>query len=133
MCMTLKVNEGALGLDDFRFVKGEQRREPRTPVFAKPVWVFVPEESPRTGHLVDCSPHGIGLLLQVPLRDGQHIGLKLRLDRLRLVTYTVRHCRPEGEQFRIGALLSGVDGRQPDDQLERVFRTLIEAGAPPIH
>ena len=57
-----KTDDGVLTLDDFRCSATERRREARTAVL-KRVWVFVPKREPQIGHLVDCSPHGVGLLV----------------------------------------------------------------------
>lgn len=124
-CMTLDANEGGLSLDDFR----DRRREPRT-ASRKRLWVYQAGERPLPGRLVDCSPHGVRLLLQRPMREGEEFGLRLRLDRLRLVTYSVRYCGPEGQRYNVGALLCGVNGREGDEELEAIFCALLEAGAP---
>jgi len=124
-----RFEDGVLTLDDFRYAGSERRKEPRTALF-KSIWVFVPMHEPQMGHLVDCSPHGICLLLGTGLREGDKFGLKLRIPLLQLVTYSVRYCRPEQGRFRIGALLSGVDGMQGHPNLEVVFRSLMDAAAP---
>jgi hypothetical protein len=126
---TLGPEDGALLLDDFRPVSTERRQEPRTALF-KRVWVFVPTREPQVGHLIDCSPHGVGLLLRTGLREGAKFDLKLRIPLLRLVTYSVRYCRPEQGEFRIGALLCGIGGREGHPDLECVFRALMETAAP---
>lgn len=129
---TLGPEDGALLLEDFRPVGIERRQEPRTALF-KRVWVFVPTHEPQVGHLIDCSPHGVGLLLRTCLREGDKFDLKLRIPLLRLVTYSVRYCRPEQGEFRIGALVSGIGGTQGHPDLECVFRALMETAAPTGH
>jgi hypothetical protein len=129
---TQKVEDGALVLNDFRRCGPERRREQRTMLF-KRIWVFVPMREPQIGYLVDCSPHGVGLLLRTCLRDGDEFGLKLRIPLLRLVTYSVRYCRPVHGQFRIGALLSGIGGMQGHPDLEFVFRALMERAGSARH
>jgi hypothetical protein len=127
-----RPEDGALLLDDFRRVGPERRREQRTTLF-KPIWVFVPMHEPQIGHVVDCSPHGVGLLLRTRLSEGDEFGLKLRLPLLRLVTYSVRYCRPMNGQFRIGALLSGIGGMRGHPDLEFVFRALMETASVTKH
>jgi len=129
---TQGLEDGALTLDDFRRTGSDRRREQRTALF-KHIWVFVPMREPQIGCLVDCSPHGVGLLLRSCMREGDEFGLKLRLPLLRLVTYSVRYCRPVNGQFRIGALLSGIGGRRGHPDLEFVFRALMEIAALPRH
>ena len=123
-----KADDGVLTLDDFRCGATERRREARTAVL-KRVWVFLPKREPQIGHLVDCSPHGVGMLVRTGLREGDEFGLKLRIPRLELVTYCVRHCRAEHGQFRIGALLAGIGGMAGHPDLELVFRALMEMAA----
>ena len=128
-CATLKPEDGALTLDDFRVAGADRRRELRTAV-SKAVWLFMPAGEPRVGLLTDCSPHGVGILLKEPLREGDEFGLKLRLDRQRLVTYSVRYSRAEGARYKVGGLVSGVSGVEGHPDLEVIFRALLEAASP---
>ena len=64
--------------------------------------------------LADCSRRGVGLILARPLRPGIHLFLKLKLTTIALVVYSVKHCRPIDEGFRIGADFCGVIGSDAD-------------------
>jgi hypothetical protein len=64
--------------------------------------------------LADCSRHGVGLVLERPLRPGIHLFLKLQLSTVALVVYSVKHCRPLDQGFRIGADFCGVIGSDAD-------------------
>src|SRR5437763_7218754 len=56
-----------------------------------------------SAQLVDCSPHGVGIVLSHPLSVGGYFLLKLQhRGRNLLVLYTVRHSRPDEGQYRIG-------------------------------
>src|SRR5436853_7112920 len=93
---------GALTLDDFNGIGNTdpRRQEGRIncyksitllPCVAEELWQF------KRAWLVDCSPHGVGLIVSAAIQPGQQFLLKLKLDRLMLVIYTVRHCRPASE------------------------------------
>ena len=64
------------------------------------------EEAP----LIDCSLHGIRILMPRPLAVGDDILVKLKLPRIALVVYSVRHCHAEGAGYRIGAEFRNVVG-----------------------
>ena len=96
----------------------------------KKIWVFVPGHEPQFGNLIDCSPHGVGLLLRTRMSEGDEFGLKLRIPLLQIANYSVRYCRPQQGQFRIGALICGVDGSRGHPDLELLFRALMQAAAP---
>jgi hypothetical protein len=120
---------GALTLNDFSGI-GEadpRRREDRVtchktvtllPCVADEVWQF------RRALLIDCSPHGIGIVTSSPMQAGQQFLLKLKLDKLMLVIYTVKHCRASTpRRYQIGAEFHGFvqTGEMKDPQ------TLLEA------
>jgi len=70
------------------------------------------------GELVDCSPHGIGLILGRSLIPGASFLLKLNLKPVAFAVYDVRNCSATGNGFRIGASFHGFIGsparQQPD-------------------
>ncbi len=93
-----------------------RRREVRIP--HKAVLVMPYGEGVSSGFeeatLTDCSRNGVGLILERPLRPGIHLFLKLKLTTIALVVYSVKHCRPLDEGFRIGADFCGVIGSEAD-------------------
>jgi hypothetical protein len=94
----------------------DRRAEVRTP--HKAVLVMPYGEGLSSGfedaNLADCSLHGVGLVLQRPLRPGIHLFLKLKLSTVALVVYSVKHCRSFEGGYRIGADFCGVIGSTAD-------------------
>lgn len=86
-------------------VTTERREEPRTPHRALVIMAYGPGEKLVFEHaeLVDCSPHGIAISFHRALPINGQFLVKLKLNRVYLVAYVVRNCRPEGKTFRIGA------------------------------
>src|SRR5258706_6632523 len=83
----------------------ERRVEPRTPHRAVVIMAYGEGERLEfeRAELMDCSPHGIGILFHRSMPPGAQFLLKLKLDRVTLLSYVVRNCRSEGKSFRIGA------------------------------
>jgi hypothetical protein len=78
--------------------------------------------------LIDCSPHGVGILFHRPLVVGHHFLLKVKLDRTMLVRYAVRNCRTSGRKlFRIGGEVVGFVGPSPEPGTDAVFKALLAA------
>src|SRR5437764_9968870 len=92
-------------------VAADKRREARTP--RRSVLVMPYGENLElnfvSAELTDCSPHGIGIVLNDPLARGAHFLLKLNYrGRTLLVLYEVRHCRAAaGDRYQIGAEYTG--------------------------
>jgi hypothetical protein len=121
-----EAHGGALMREDFARSVGEPRREDRARVF-RGIRVFSLQRGERLGHLADCSPHGVAILLRTPILEGEQFLLKLRLDRVRMIVYRVCYSRPEGDGwYRIGGLLAGV-AEAEGHELEAVFRALLQA------
>ena len=79
----------------------------------------------RKARMIDCSPHGIGLLATRPLPLGDPFLLKVRLKRIILVVYTVRNCvELDGGIHRIGAELTGFIGPH-DCDAQAIFEALL--------
>jgi hypothetical protein len=78
--------------------------------------------------LMDCSLHGIGILFHRQLPLGAQFLLKLKLNRVTLLSYVVRNCRSEGTSFRIGAqFLRQVGHDYADREPEHVYRALLDS------
>ena len=62
--------------------------------------------------LIGCSAHGLGILSAVPMRVGDQFLAKLRLDRIMLAAYTIRHCTlaSDGKHWKVGAELTAFIG-----------------------
>ena len=103
----------SLRLQDFNAATAppdERRREPRA-ICARPV-VILPYSEERFVHarFVDCSVHGVGLLVPHPLAVDENFLMKLRGESLTLLVYVIRNCRAADGSFRIGGELCGCIG-----------------------
>src|SRR5439155_27282522 len=104
--------EGGLTAADFQpRHRTDKRCEPRhshqriiqlLSEFLTEEWRFI------TGELVDCSAHGLAVRVAQPMKIGQDFMVKLRLDRVVLLLYSVRHCAREGDGYRVGAQFTGL-------------------------
>src|SRR5438132_2342709 len=118
---------GALTAADFQPQEGDdKRREERVthrrviqllPEFLQEEWRFV------EGELIDCSPHGLAVYVPAPMKIGADFMVKLRLDRVVLLLYSVRYCREEDGRYRVGAQFTGL----ASDPVRRDPRTVLEA------
>jgi hypothetical protein len=78
-----------------------------------------------TATLIDCSPNGISIQFHRPLSVDQNFLLKLKLERVTLVSYVVKTCTPAGRQFRIGGQFLGYVGASEDLPPEAAYEALI--------
>jgi hypothetical protein len=109
----------------------ERRREPRIgcdkqiailPCMSEKDWAF------KSVGLLDCSPHGLSLLSEEAMQPEDQFLAKLRLEKMTLVLYTVRHCTATAQGlFRIGAEFSGIISGPDDGGPEAVLSALINA------
>ena len=85
-------------------------------------WKFLDAE------LLDCSRHGLALLLTEPMPLGAQFLAKLKMSGgMKLLLYTVRNCAPcERARFRIGARFSGLAAQEfqgdPDDVMDALLK-----------
>src|SRR5688500_15504487 len=92
-----------------------RRREPRIPCERElailPSNAAEGEGFRRVG-LIGCSAHGLGIVSPTPMKVGDQFLAKLRLDRVMLAAYTIRHCTPtgDGKHYKIGAELTAFIG-----------------------
>jgi len=107
----------------------ERRGEERIPHRALIVMPFGEGVEARFEHaeMLDCSAHGIGLLVQRPLRCRSRFFVKLKLSNVALIIYEVKHCRQTPEGYRIGADFHGVIGNELDREstAEAVLAALL--------
>ncbi len=118
-------NPGELTAADFN-APGDKRREERLahrrmiqilPNFLDPEWKFLWAE------LINCSPNGLGLLVPQPLKIGQDFMVQLRMERVLLLLYSVRHCTQAEGGYRVGAQFTGL----ASDPVRRDPRAVLEA------
>ena len=126
-----RITGGALTLTDFRRPDEEQRREPRIPC-AKEIAILpcTTERDWAFKHvgLYDCSPHGLGLITQEPMMLGEQFLAKLRVGRMTMLIYTVRHCAEIGpQQWKVGAEFSGVIGSPDECNPDAIMSALLNA------
>jgi hypothetical protein len=64
--------------------------------------------------MVDCSTHGIGIVLPHALVLGSRFFVKVKLSTVALASYTVRYCQRMPEGYRIGAEYCDLVGTPSD-------------------
>ena len=117
---------GDLTPDDLRRSGPNRRREPRfscekevavLPCRATEGWGFF------TTRMFDCSQHGIGILSERQIPQGDQFMVRLGLDVTRLVIYSVCYCVPmSGGGYKIGAELIRVVGMDAGHPTEEFLR-----------
>jgi hypothetical protein len=107
----------------------ERRNDPRT---SRKGVVFLSHGELREGQfeegeLVDCSPHGIGLMMKRPIAMHVNLMVKLKTKPSSFVVYEVRHCDAASSQFKIGALYQGFVGapESAEPEAESICSKLI--------
>lgn len=95
---------------DFR---AQQRREDRVPC-DKEITIIVsscePDLESRKVRLLDWSSSGIGFVSPEPMRPEDQFIVVVSLDAPISLQYTVRHCAPVDQGFRVGAKFDGPVG-----------------------
>ena len=89
-------DDNSLHLSDFDGAPArpdDRRREPRV-ACERPIAVLpYPNKKFISGHFVDCSVRGVGLVLKESLPVEERFLLKLRGESLTLLIYSIRNCR----------------------------------------
>ena len=89
----------------------ERRKEQRWPCRVDvAILPLLSEGGFRTARLSDFSDHGIGGIVSLPLRVDEQFMVKIMLQQLTLLAYTVRNCVPDAEGYRFDAEFSHVVG-----------------------
>jgi len=58
--------------------------------------------------MTDCSPHGLGLNLPEEVKAGEQVLVRVNLNKMVLLVYTIRYCIPtKMTQYRAGARFTG--------------------------
>lgn len=112
----------------------ERRREPRWPCRYDVAIMPVTAESGFTeAQVVDFSDHGLGLSIREPLRVGEQILVKVRLqEHPALLIYTVQSCVSDAAGFRAGACFAGaITSPQHEDEqaMRQAFISQLESAA----
>ena len=78
-----------------------------------------------SAQLTDCSPHGLGLMLSEPLPAGGQVLIRLNLNKLVLLVYTVRYCIPTKiGQYRTGGRFTGYAASSFGGDLDSIVSAL---------
>jgi hypothetical protein len=80
--------------------------------------------------LLDCSRHGIGIVLGFALNPGEQFMVKAKLKDTVLLIYTVRNCRPFRGGFRVGGQFTGIIGGSDSRDPIQVLDALLEGETP---
>jgi hypothetical protein len=103
----------SLNLQDFNNggVSPDERRREARAACGRPIAILpYSEDRFLRGHFVDCSVHGVGLIIAQPLKIDENFLMKLRGESLTLLVYVVRNCREVDRRYRIGGELCGCIG-----------------------
>ena len=125
------LDEGVILPSDFNTGKAaaERRNEDRIgctkqivilPFRPSITWAFKRVE------MFDCSAHGLGIFIEEPIGAGDLFLAKLRLQKITLVAYQVRHCIPLERGFKIGAWMTGLVGRPDLCEPAEVLKALLQ-------
>jgi hypothetical protein len=78
-----------------------------------------------TAHLTDCSEHGLGLTLSEPAKAGQQLLVRMNLNKMVLLVYTLKYCIPtQASQFRAGARFTGYAASTFQDEPRKIVSAL---------
>ena len=76
--------------------------------------------------MFDCSANGIGIITERKIPAGDQFMVRGKLDIVRLLIYTVRHCVPlDGRRFKIGAELSRIVGMDAGHQTKDFLKAML--------
>ena len=76
--------------------------------------------------LLDCSAHGLGLMMDKPMEAGSQFIANMMPERSLLVLYTVRHCQPDGHgRFKVGASFEAFFGTPTMQDPQELLKVLL--------
>jgi len=82
-----------------------------------------------TAHLTDCSEHGLGMTLPEPVKAGKQVLVRMNLNKMVLLVYTLRYCIPtNASQFRAGASFTGYAASTFQEEPQRIVSALTGEG-----
>jgi hypothetical protein len=110
------LNPRDAAADPVNAAADERRTEDRIPHRAIVVMPFGEgvESEFKRAMMVDCSLHGIALIVDQPFRPRTRFFVKLKLTTVALVVYEVKYCQEMPHGYRIGADLQGISGSTAD-------------------
>jgi hypothetical protein len=107
----------------------DRRHEPRVPHRGVHIMAFGMGEELEfePAELMDCSLHGVAILLNREIQAGHHFFVKLKIaGRVTLVNYIVRNCREVGRGlFRIGGEFCEFVGASEEPPMEKLMAALM--------
>jgi hypothetical protein len=68
------------------------------------------------GDLVNCSRHGISMRFREPMQPNEQFLVKLKLDAVQLLVFSVRWCMAAGPDYLIGAEFAGFSSAQFNEE-----------------
>ena len=78
-----------------------------------------------TAYLTDCSEHGLGMTLSEPVKAGRQLLVRMNLNRMVLLVYTLKYCIPtQASQFRAGAKFTGYAASTFQEEPQRIVSAL---------
>ena len=123
--------DGALTADDFPSpTSGADRRRESRVACEKDVAILPCRTDEGWGFAVarmfDCSANGIGITAERKIPPGDQFMVRVKLDIVRLLIYTVRHCVPaDGGRFKIGAELNRIVGMDAGHQTNDFLNAML--------
>src|SRR5688572_20217060 len=83
-----------------------------------------------TARLTDCSLNGLGMMTSAALEVGEQFFVRLKIEKLTLLVYTVRYCIPmKADEFRVGAKFTGYTASSFQGDMGAVI-TALTGGQP---
>jgi hypothetical protein len=124
--MGVHLDVGGRGLaGDALQRRRESRIECLKPIYVRPCAHHLDEKF-FYSRLLDCSPHGVCVVVPKPLEPREQFLLKLRFQRLTLVLYTVRNCtEADYSGWRVGAEFREIVGASEADAAQVVYDALL--------
>jgi hypothetical protein len=102
------------------------------PIYVRPFAQSVDEKF-MYSRLLDCSAHGLCVLTPRPMQPKEQFLLKLRLERLSLILYTVRNCiQADYASWRIGAEFREIVGVSHLNPTAVVLESLLKLPDKPM-
>jgi hypothetical protein len=102
------------------------------PIYVRPFAQSVDEKF-MYSRLLDCSVHGVCVLTPRPMQPKEQFLLKVRLERLALILYTVRNCvQADYASWRIGAEFHEIVGASPINPGPVVLESLLKLPDKPV-
>jgi hypothetical protein len=124
--------ESSSGSGTAASAEDRRRTEPRT-LCDRPI-AIMPMDGEETrfapAQLSDCSPHGLGMTMTSAVKAGQQVLVRMNLNKMVLLVYTVRYCIPmKVGQYRAGARFTGYAANSFQGETESIVAALTGEGS----